>query len=178
MYRIGICDGEKNVCSSIEEMILQYAKLDDVNVEIESWNEGENLCNYLKESGQIDLLFLGIELCGLSGIDVGNYIRNVLEDRQMQIVYLSGKSSYAQMLFRTQPMEFLIKPIVQDQINWCLELAIKLIGKNQERFYFQSGKNFYYIPYRDIWYFSSEGRKIRIITDRGEREFYGKLCIF
>ena len=94
----------------------------------------------------------------------------------MQIVYLSGKSSYAQMLFRTQPMEFLIKPIVQDQINWCLELAIKLIGKNQERFYFQSGKNFYYIPYRDIWYFSSEGRKIRIITDRGEREFYGKLC--
>lgn len=176
MYRIGICDREKSVCSSIEEMILYSSGLDDVHVEIESWNMGENLCNYLKESGQIDILFLGIELCGMSGMDVGHYIRNVLEDRRMQIVYLSGKSSCAQMLFRTQPMEFLLKPIGQKQIDRCLELAIKLIGQNEERFFFQNGKKFYYIPYREIWYFSSEGRKIRITSDRGEMEFYGKLC--
>ena len=175
MYNIGICDDGKNVCSSLEKMILQYSEKKNIPVEIKVWYTGEGLFDYLKERQQIDILFLDIELFRMTGIEAGDYIRNRLEDRSMQIIYISGKSSYARELFKTQPMDFLVKPITQQDIDEALELAIKIIKKNMEKFEFQIGHDFYYMPYGSLLYFSSEGRKIKIFTTHGEQEFYGKL---
>lgn len=179
MYHIGICDDGKNICASMEEMVLQYTRKMEIAAEIKVWYTGEGLCDYLKQGGHIDILFLDIELFHLSGIEVGDYIRNRLEDRNMQIIYISGMPSYAQELFKTQPMDFLIKPIGQAQIDTALSLAVKIIGKNTDKFEFQCGREYFYLPFGEIMYFTSEGRKIRIIT-RGEaqdreKEFYGKL---
>jgi len=176
MINIGICDDGKNICSSIEKMIEEYAKNKNIFIEIEIWYTGEALCDYLREGNSIDILFLDIELFELNGIEVGNYIRNELENRIMQIVYISGKSSYALQLFKIQPMDFLVKPITQQQMEETLNLALKLLGKNVEKFEFQCGKDYYYIPYVEILYFYSEGRKIKIVTTKDEKEFYGKLA--
>ena len=62
---------------------------------------------------EYDILFLDIELFRMTGIEAGDFIRNRLEDRSMQIIYISGKSSYARELFKTQPMDFLVKPITK-----------------------------------------------------------------
>lgn len=175
MYHIGICDDGKNICASMEEMVLQYAEKKEIPVEIKVWYTGEGLCDYLKQGGHIDILFLDIELFHLSGIEVGDYIRNRLEDRRMQIIYISGMPSYAQQLFKTQPMDFLIKPIEQIQIDAALSLAMKIVGKSMDKFEFQSGREYFYLPFGNIMYFTSEGRKIRIVMRGEEREFYGKL---
>lgn len=175
MYNIGICDDGKNICSSLEKMILQYMEDKSIPVEIKVWYSGEKLCDYLRERQQVDILFLDIELFKMTGIETGNFIRNSLEDRNMQIIYISGKSSYAQELFKTQPMDFLVKPITQEDINETLNLAIKILKKNMGKFEFQIGYDFYYISFGNILYFSSEGRKIKIFTIHGEKQFYGKL---
>ena len=175
MYNIGICDDGENICASIENMILQYAEEKKIKTDIKLWYSGEGLCNFLEQGGHLDILFLDIELFELTGIEVGSYIRNKMEDRGMQIIYISGKSSYAQKLFKTQPMDFLVKPITQKQINDSLELAIKILEKNKEKFEFQNGREYYYVPYGEILYFESEDRKIKIVTAHDIKEFYGKI---
>ncbi len=131
--------------------------------------------DYLKAGNHLDILFLDIELFKMTGIEVGDFIRNHMEDREMQIVYISGEPSYAQKLFKTQPMDFLVKPITMQQIEASLQLAVKLIEKNAGKFEFQNGRDYYYIPYGDIIYFESEGRKIKIVTAGAEKEFYGGI---
>ena len=175
MYNIGICDDGRNICSSIENMILLYTKEREIKADTKVWYTGEGLCRYLEQGNHVDILFLDIELFELTGIEVGDFIRNQLENREMQIIYISGKSSYAQKLFKTQPMDFLIKPITQPQIDEALDLAVKIIGQNSETFEFKNGKEYYYVSYGEIMYFVSEGRKIKIITPHGEQEFYGKM---
>lgn len=128
-----------------------------------------------QEENPLDVLFLDIELWKMTGIEAGSFIRNRLEDRRLQIVYISGKASYAWSLFKTQPLDFLVKPIRQEQVDVVLDLAVKILGRNETKFAYQSGRDYYYIPYGDIRYFVSEGRKIRIVTTQGEKEFYGKL---
>ena len=61
------------------------------------------------------------------------------------------------------------------QIDASLELAIKLIKSNSERFEFQNGRDYYYMPYSEIIYFESNGRKIKIVTMKTEQEFYGVI---
>lgn len=175
MYNIGICDDGKSVCSSLEEMILGYGNKRCVDIDIKVWYSGISLCEYLKQGNHLDILFLDIELIETTGIAVANYIRDTLNDRSMQIVYISRVSSYAQKLFKTQPMDFLIKPITQENVEATLNVAMKILGKNQGKFEFQYGKEYYYIPLKDIMYFCSEGRKVKIVTSSGIHEFYGKL---
>ena len=109
MYRIGICDDETDICAKIEEIVLLYARKRDVNLDTEVWYSGEGVCEYLKRGNSIDILFLDIELLHMTGIEVANFIRNRLENRKMQIVYISEKQSYALALFKTQPLDFLVK---------------------------------------------------------------------
>lgn len=175
MYNIGICDDGKNICASLEEIVLSYAEKNKRRMDVQVWYTGEELCTYLERGGKLDILFLDIELFQLSGIEVGHFIRNKMEDRGMQIIYISGEPSHAQRLFKSQPMDFLVKPITRQQIEDSLDLAVKLLEKNMEKFEFQSGRDYYYIPYAEIIYFESIGRKIKIAVAGAEKEFYGTI---
>lgn len=104
MYTIGICDDGTNICSLLEDMVLFYAQKNKLRMNTQVWYTGEDLCRYLEQGGHLDVLFLDIELFELSGIEVAEFIRNQLEDRGMQIIYISGEASYAQKLFKTQPI--------------------------------------------------------------------------
>jgi DNA-binding LytR/AlgR family response regulator len=175
MYSIGICDDGENVCTSIENMVLRYAEEKKIRIDTNIWYTGEGLRDFLAEGSQIDILFLDIELFKMTGIEVGKYIRNKLDNLGMQIIYISGKPSYAQQLFKTQPLDFLIKPISQIQIDNALDTAIRIIKRKNIKFEFKNGKDYYYIPMGDIIYFVSEGRKVKIMTSKATYEFYGRL---
>ncbi len=175
MYNIGICDDGQNVCTFLEELILEYSQERDVKIETNVWYSGEGLRDYLSAGNHIDVLFLDIELLKMTGIEVGAYIRNQLDNLKMQIVYISGKTSYAQQLFKTQPLDFLVKPLNKVDVENVLNLAIKNIKRKNERFEFQIGQDYFFVNMGDIVYFSSQGRKIKIVTEKKECEFYGKL---
>lgn len=175
MYNIGICDDGKNTCSSIENMLLQYAEERNIRIETSVWYTGEGLKDYLERGNPLDILFLDIELLRMSGIEVGHYIRNQLDDMGMQIVYISGKASYARQLFKTQPLDFLVKPITKPQISDVLETALRLLKRKNEKFQFRQGRDYYNVPMGDIVYFTSEGRKVKIVTLKETFTFYGRL---
>lgn len=175
MYNIGICDDGENICSSIENMLLQCAKEKKIQIDTFVWYTGEGLKEYLERNNHLDILFLDIELFQMSGIEVGKFIRNQLDDMGMLIVYISGKASYASQLFKTQPLDFLVKPVTKDQISDVFETALKVLKRKNEKFEFRLGKDYYYVPMGNIVYFVSEGRKVKIITQKEIFEFYGQL---
>lgn len=175
MYNIGICDDGENICTSIENMLMRYAEKKSVQIEVQIWYTGEGLRDYLAQGNHIDILFLDIELFKMTGIEVGNFIRNVLDNMGLQIIYISGKASYALQLFKTQPMDFLVKPILQEHIDHSMDMAIRIIIKRKERFEFRQGKEYYYIAMGDIIYFESSGKKIKIVTAHDTYEIYGRL---
>ncbi len=175
MYDIGICDDKKDFCSSVENMISEFAKERAIPIHIQIWYAGEEIRDYLAVGGHLDILFLDIELFKMTGIEVGRYIRNELNNMELQLIYMSRKPSCTQQLFRTQPMDFLLKPIAQEQINDTIATAIKIIKRKSVRFEFKQGREYYYIPRTDIVYFESSGRKIKIVSLQGIYEFYGRL---
>ena len=78
MVKIGVCDDGKNFASFLESTIVEYGKARHILIDVEVWYTGEDLCKYLQYKNNIDILFLDIELVHISGIEVGDYIRNEL----------------------------------------------------------------------------------------------------
>ena len=169
-----ICDDEKSTCSELEEIILKYAKEKRVPLVTEVFYSGDILLDYLKRE-KINILFLDIELPGKDGVMVGKYIREVLEEENIFLVYISSKDNYALQLFQNRPFDFLVKPIEQAKIYHVLDNICRISGKNSAEFKFQVQNSTYCILYKDILYFQSDGRKINIVMKKEVRTFYGKL---
>ncbi|MDE6926362.1 MAG: LytTR family DNA-binding domain-containing protein [Acetatifactor sp.] len=175
MYRIGICDDDKELCSGLEEQIYHIAGELSVKVEVEVWYSGESILNDLGNDTLLDLIFLDIELVHRNGISVGRFIRDEMDDMQTHIVYISSKQSYAMQLFRIQPLDFLIKPVSDEQLREVLSRSLRQKRDPDIFFEYQTGSTVRRIPTRDIAWFMSMDKKIRLVTRNGEEEFYGKL---
>ena len=74
MYRIGICDDDKELCSGLEEQIYQITKDLKVKADVEVWYSGEGIRKDIGNGTRLDLLFLDIELVRENGISVGKFI--------------------------------------------------------------------------------------------------------
>lgn len=176
MLHIGICDDSKEVCAELEDILWEYARKKKIQMDVLVWYTGEGLCRYLKDQEHfLDILFLDIELISTDGIKVGKYIREELDNLETDIVYISGKSSYAMELFQVQPLDFLVKPLDKNKIHRVIECKMRLEEKRKGIFeYFVSG--FYFkVKYREILYFSSQNKKIRLVLQNEQKEFNGKL---
>ena len=172
--KVIICDDEKSTCSELEENILKYAREKSVPLVTEVFYSGDTLLDYLKRE-KINILFLDIELPGKDGVMVGKYIREVLEEENIFLVYISSKENYALQLFQNRPFDFLVKPIEQAKIYHVLDNIYRISGKNCVGFEFQAHNSTYRISYKDILYFQSTGRKINIVMKKEVKTFYGKL---
>lgn len=176
MYRIAICDDEPVICSQIERIVLDYGRKMFQNIDVDVYFSGEELCKYLENETYYDMIILDIELKKLNGIDAGRRIRNELKNEAVLIVYISGKDTYAMELFDVRPMHFLVKPITTERILKVLEKGLELSSKLCQTFQYQKGHHICKVALKDILYFESLDRKIRMVTNEGEEIFYGALA--
>lgn len=176
MFKIGICDDNRELCDRLDQMIWDYSRQNRIPIDIEVFYSGEELFDYLQTEGSLQLIFLDIELEQMSGIHVGDLIRNELHDHDTEIVYISGKSEYALELFNKHPLDFLIKPLNASDVIEKVKLALAKWGMGESFFYFKIGAEAHRIKCHEILFIESNGRKIKLFTMQDTFEFYGKLA--
>lgn len=173
--KIVICDDEMTTCTVLEEQLRTFFIGINVKIDVEVFFNGDSLVTYLKRENMPDILFLGIELPGINGIEVGKYIRTILNESKLFLIYISGKTEYALELFQNQPFDFLLKPIEKERLYHVMEKILCIIEKNECDFVYKNRGYIYRIMYKDILYFQSDGRKVNIIMKEKTESFYGKL---
>lgn len=175
MINIAICDDDKNTCSFIEDIILKLIKSLEKKVKIKLFYSGETLCRELLDGSYYDIIFLDIELQTTNGVEVGHRIRDMMHNETTQIIYISGKDSYAMDLFDVRPFDFLIKPILTEKIEKVLRKFLRITSLKTRFFEYKKGQTKRKIQVKEIRYFESSGKKINIYINNGIIQYYGKL---
>lgn len=175
MFRIAICDDEKDMCNTIEKTILTAARERGLTVDTDIFYSGESLVNYLNQENRFDLLFLDIEMGKMNGIDVSEKVRKELGDIDTEIIYVTCTTIYDRKLFDYHPLAFIEKPPKESQLNRALDLALKKRNIRNPYFLFTYNRQTQTVPYHEILYFESDDRKIKIITNATIYSYYGKL---
>lgn len=174
MVKIAICDDEQAICSQIENILLDHSKRTCLEIDIEVFYSGEKLYSYIESGHGFDLIYLDIELELMSGIEVGKKIRNTMKDHKTEIVYISGKNGYDRQLFDVQPLHFIPKPINSKKVIEDLNLAMIRADRLGGIFTFKKTIETYKVPVKDIIYFESINREIKIVTINNEDVFMRK----
>lgn len=79
-------------------------------------------------------------------------------------------------LFQNRPMDFLLKPVKENDIERILNEYKRIFGGRKLFFEFHIGKTAYRIATDEIIYFQCIGKKIQIVMYNGDKkEFYGGM---
>ncbi|GHU40042.1 DNA-binding response regulator [Clostridia bacterium] len=128
--KIAICDDEQHCRESFRQILLACKEmLPDLS--IASFSSGDELIScYLKQE-MFDVIFLDIEMPGLSGLETGHQIRKM--DKNAIIVFLTSFEHYVFQTFEIETFDFLTKPV---QMDTAQSLIRRIATKYQHQHYF------------------------------------------
>lgn len=175
LIRVAVVDDENIICSQIEQYLLQIEEELNIHFDIGVLYSGEELCQQLKQNIYYDVIFLNIEMQDVNGITASEFIRKQLLDDGVQIVYVSGKTQYALELFQYSPLDFLIKPLDYVRLKQVVAKISRIMGLWSDVFSYRKNYETIKVKIKDILYFESDGRKIKIVTTNYTDEFYAIL---
>lgn len=162
MIRIAVVDDVKNICSQVENYLIEIAKEQSIIIDTEVYFDGKQLCEHLKNGAFFDLIFLDIEMDGFSGIDVSNSIRNIMKNESTQIAYISGNKEYAIEIFDYDPLYFLHKPLSREKVEKVFLRLMNKLHLKAEAFSYKSEYETMKVPIKDIIYFESDDHRVII----------------
>lgn len=112
-YRIAIVDDEKHCIESLQ-FLLQFHFTDILEVVYTSQDPVDALSQLV--DAKPDLLFLDVEMPSLNGFEL---LEN-LPDRDFDVIFTTAYSQYAVQAFKTQAINYLLKPIDKDELTDAL----------------------------------------------------------
>ena len=169
--RVAICDDEIEFRKSLRQAIDASDTLPQ-DVEISEYSDGTTLINSHSKS-PYDIIFLDIQMSGLSGIEAGHEIRNT--DRNVIIIFLTSHKQFVFQSFKIEAFDYLVKPVDDTAVNEVLHRALK---KHREQHYivnFSWQEQSYALDVSDIIYLESDLRHVIFVTNEGEYKCVGKL---
>lgn len=176
---VAICDDENRVASELESILIEIFSNFSIKYEIDVYYTGAALYKAMESSDvHYDLIFLDIEFSKeeINGVEVGRHIRDVNRNNDVSIVYISWEKKYSMELFDTQPLNFIIKPLIYENVEKVVKKYLDLAGLWTSHFTYQIGQDVYKVKMKDIVYLESLDRKLMIhLSDGSQDEFYGSL---
>jgi len=163
----------------------------ELSSDVHILGEAENVDGGLKLIRKInpDLVFLDIEMPGKSGLQLAEIILN--EKIPAQVVFTTAYNSYAINAFRLSAIDYLLKPISEDQLEEAMEKVrsnkhLKDSNKRLEALSnnLQEGKSavlsipiqggFEYIPLDQILFIEADGSYARIVCADNKSKLVSK----
>lgn len=176
MIRIAVVDDDIKICSHIERYMTSFSKKYNQKIEVEPYTKSEVFFKAIQENQEVyDLIFLDIEVDEKTGIDIAEYIRYVMQDELQQIVYVSGRIDYSLSLHDTHPLDFIVKPIKDEQLEKVVMRYMKISGHWTNVFSYQVGRDTVKVKINEIRYFSVVNKDVVIHTIKDEDCFRGSI---
>lgn len=164
MIRIGICDDEREEREKIHHLCEEFFEEKGIEYDYVFFESGEEVLEYCEndEKEQITLLFLDVEMGGISGI--------VLKDQVMKqakiwrIVFVTSHLENALAGYSIKTMGFIKKPATKEEVfknlltvldEWKENVVLEFKGYNGQTLY---------VRLEDIAYFKAEGSCAKIFT--------------
>ncbi len=179
-----IAEDETLAAERLQELLQQCAPEAIVLDQVDSVSEA---VAFLRKAKSIDLLLLDIQLADGKSFEIFEKI-----DIDVPVIFTTAYDQYAIHAFKFHSVDYLLKPIQQDDLRQALsklkkfsfpkgsgsidinalkELLNKTSKSYKERFMIKTGNKLQYKPTSEISYFFAEGKEAYLVTKNENRKF-------
>ena len=170
MYRFAIVEDNQQDEERLVEQ-LQVFFQDKTSFTIEYFKDGPSFLE--KSDFSYHLIFLDVEMKPMTGFEVASKIRE--RNQSAMLIFVTNMSQLARQGYKYAAIDYLIKPVEQEELNMTLNRALTQIQSGEERIILLPGKEKEKISVSigDITYIDVNGHYITFHTLKGEYEQYG-----
>ena len=137
MYKIVICDDDKNFIFYMKEMLLR-CDLSERQVTFYEVTSGEECLLTVERMTSCDLIILDMQMSGMDGHATAKHFRKLFPDSLL--VFCSGVSKPTDESFKTTPFRYLRKNYGDDKMLLELTAVVEKMKQMKKRTYVM-GKN-------------------------------------
>ena len=170
MTEIAVCDDE----AVIREQIQQFIKKKVPQSHIETYAAGEEL---LAVNKSFDLVFLDIQMDGLSGMEAARALRS--KNKDTIIIFVTGSKEYVFEAFDVSAFHYLLKPLAEEKLDEVLKHALEEVNRRKmqekKQLLIQTRNRNYNLDQSTIFYLESRGKKVEIHTPGETIEVYASI---
>lgn len=174
MLRIAICDDEI-AARDMLRIQLEKVLVESTEEIVYEFSSGVNAVSWLqKHPGEIDLLFLDVEMDGLNGMETAKKIRAF--DKDLSLVFVTGYADYVFDGYHACALDYLLKPVSEQRLRELLHrVREKQAEEETETFFIKNMDGTWRFRLRNILYFYSDRRRVILVTRNSQYPFYAKL---
>lgn len=165
---IAVVDDETVICEQIKNLI-QKARPDS---RITVYTSGQS---FLAAGKPFDLVYLDIQMEGMTGMEAAREFRKVQPDAVL--IFVTGAKGYALEAFDVSAFHYLLKPLEETKFIQVLEQAgaeaERRRSARKERIFLRARNKT--VAQSDILYIESRGKKVDIHTLKETFTIYGSM---
>ncbi len=164
MIRIAICDDEKHMSDHIRAMASDFFRKKNSEIRLRTFLSGEDLLNY---DGQIDILFLDIQMDGMDGLETARKLR--AGKFRGFLIFITVLKEMVFQSFEVQAYDYLVKPVDEKQFEKTMErLFASMQNVGEDSLLVQQGYERRIVPKDEIVFCEVIDRKIYLNLASGE----------
>lgn len=164
--RILVCDDDLLITNNLSKLLTDYFKKNNLkNPEIEIFHTGESL---LSDTGDKDIVFLDVEMPGLSGIYVGKELKK--QNESVIIFIVTSYIEYLDEAMRFHVFRYLSKPIDKQRLYHNMKDALSLYTSSTKKIAIETKCGVHSICAIELISVEAIGRKIIVHTTSADYE--------
>jgi two-component system response regulator LytT len=164
LIRIAICDDEKHMSDHIRAMASDFFRKKNSEIRLRTFLSGEDLLNY---DGQIDILFLDIQMDGMDGLETARKLR--AGKFRGFLIFITVLKEMVFQSFEVQAYDYLVKPVDEKQFEKTMErLFASMQNVGEDSLLVQQGYERRIVPKDEIVFCEVIDRKIYLNLASGE----------
>ncbi len=172
MIHIAICDDEIHMSDHIRTFVSDFFRKKNREIHLCTFASGEELLNY---DGQIDILFLDIQMRGMDGMETARKLR--ADKFRGFLIFITVLKEMVFQSFEVQAYDYLVKPVDEKQFDKTMErLYASMCSANEDSLLVQKGYETRIIPKDEIVFCEIIDRKIYLHLASGEvLDYYERI---
>jgi two-component system, LytTR family, response regulator len=176
MYSCIIVDDQTEAVELIQDHVSKISRLKIMLMTTDSFEALAFL-----ERNKPDIIFLDIEMPGITGIELSRTMKAKCGNKIPRIVFTTGHSNYALEGYEHGVADYLLKPVTFTRFKQCTDRIIDQLDnvgrqKNPYPFLFiEEGGEKVKLEFDDIVYIKGEGNYLTITMVEGRKTIYRSL---
>ena len=172
MIRIAICDDKKHMSEHIRSFVSDFFRKKNREISLRMFSSGEELLNY---NGQIDILFLDIQMKDMDGMETARRLR--ADKFRGILVFITVLKEMVFQSFEVQAYDYLVKPVDDKQFEKTMErLYASIRSADENTLLVQKGYESHIIRKDEIVFCEIIDRKIYLNLASGEvLDYYERI---
>lgn len=152
-----------------KELISLLSKYPEITIEGECSNGEEALA--MIEQVQPDLIFLDVQMPGMSGFDMLDKIENV-----PYVIFVTAYDEYALKAFEVNALDYVLKPVEEDRLAEAVQKVVRAKQRDDQRLrlsqegrlgqedqiFIKDGEKCWFVALNEVRMFESEGNYVRV----------------